>query len=53
MALLQAALPLPALTPERAFRLLDYYLERNRVARRSHAKTWKRTHRTVKYQAPL
>jgi len=53
VALLQAVLPLPVLTPERALRLLDYYLERNRVARRSHEKTWRRKHKKVKYEAPL
>jgi SRSO17 transposase len=53
VALLQAVLPLPILTPERALQLLDYYLQRNRVAQKSHAKTWKRKHKKVKYQAPL
>jgi hypothetical protein len=53
VALLQAVLALPVLTPERALQLLDYYLKRNRVAKKSHAKTWKRKHKKVKYQAPL
>jgi hypothetical protein len=38
VVLLQAVLPLPALTPERAIQFLDYYLQRNRVARKSHEK---------------
>jgi hypothetical protein len=50
---LQAVLPLPAPTPERALRALEYYLRRNRVARKSHEKAWKRRHKKVKYQAPL
>jgi hypothetical protein len=53
VVLLQAVLPLPALTPERAIQFLDYYLQRNRVARKSHEKTWKRRHKKVKYEAPL
>jgi hypothetical protein len=53
IALLRAVLALPMLTPERALQLLDYYLQRNRVARTSHAKTWQRKHKKVKYQAPL
>ena len=53
MALLQAVLLLPVLTPERALQLLDYYLERNRIARKSPAKTWKRKQKKVTYQSPL
>ena len=53
VALLQAVLPLPVLTPERSLPLLAYYLERNRIAQQAHAKTWKRKHKKVKYQAPL
>ena len=53
VALLQVVLPLPVLTPERALQLLAYYVERNRVATKSHTKTWKRRHKKLKYQAPL
>jgi hypothetical protein len=46
-------LPVPVLTPEKALQLLEYYLQRNRVARKSHEKTWKRKHKRIKYEAPL
>lgn len=46
--LLQAALPLPVLTLERAMELMDYYLERTEAARRAHAKRWRKLHKGVK-----
>ena len=33
----------------RATALVNYYLRRNEVARRSHAKTWRAKHRGVKF----
>jgi SRSO17 transposase len=53
VALLQAVLPLPVLTPDKALEILQYHLRRNRVAQQAHAKTWKRRHRKIKYEAPL
>jgi SRSO17 transposase len=47
--LLEAALEEPELRLERATALVDYYLRRNEVARRSHAKTWGAKHRGVKF----
>jgi SRSO17 transposase len=47
--LLEAALAEPELRLERATALVDYYLRRNEVARRSHAKTWGAKHRGVKF----
>jgi SRSO17 transposase len=47
--LLEAALGEPELRLARATALVDYYLRRNEVARRSHAKTWRAKHRSVKF----
>jgi SRSO17 transposase len=47
--LLEAALGEPELRLARATALVDYYLRRNEVARRSHAKTWQAKHRGVKF----
>ena len=46
--LLKAALPRPALTLEAALAIVKYHLRRNEIARRSHAKAWKRRHKGVK-----
>ena len=46
--LLKAALPRPELTVEKALEIVEYHLRRNEVARRSHAKTWRRRHRGIK-----
>jgi SRSO17 transposase len=53
VVLLQAVLPLPVLTPKRALQILEYHLNRNRVARKAHENTWQRKHGKVKFQAPL
>jgi len=45
--LLKAALPRPALTAA-ALAVVEYHLRRNEIARRSHAKAWKRRHKGVK-----
>ena len=47
--LLEAALEEPELRLARATALVAYYLRRNEVARRSHAKTWRAKHRGVKF----
>jgi hypothetical protein len=47
--LLAAALDEPELRLARATALVDYYVRRNKVARASHAKTWKKKHRKVKF----
>lgn len=46
--LLKAALPRPALTAAAALTVVEYHLRRNEIARRSHAKAWKRRHKGVK-----
>ncbi len=47
--LLEAAWDEPELRLERAATLVDYYVNRNKVARDSHAKTWKKKHGKLKY----
>jgi hypothetical protein len=47
--LLAAALDEPELRLARATALVDYYVRRTKVARESHAKTWKKKHRKVKF----
>ena len=46
--LLKAALPRPELTVEATVAIVEYHLLRNEIARRSHAKTWKRRHKGIK-----
>jgi hypothetical protein len=47
--LLQAALEEPELRLARATALVEYYVRRNEVARKSHAKTWRANHQGVKF----
>jgi hypothetical protein len=47
--LLESALAEPDLTLARATALVDYHVGRNKVARESHAKTWRAKHRGVKF----
>lgn len=47
--LLEAALEEPEMRLARATALVEYYVERNKVARASHEKTWKAKHKGVKY----
>ena len=42
--LLRSALPESHLTPERAILLTDYHINRNKIARASHEKTWRGKH---------
>lgn len=49
MRLLEAALMEPELKLPRATALVDYHVRRNKVARTSHAKTWRAKHRGVKF----
>ena len=49
MRLLQAALEEPELRLPRAMALVDYYVRRNEVARKSHAKTWRAKQPGVKF----
>jgi hypothetical protein len=47
--LLGAALEEPELRLPRATALVDYHIDRNKVAKASHEKTWKKKHRGIKY----
>ena len=47
--LLVAALEEPELKLPRATALVDYHIHRNKVARKSQAKTWRAKHRGVKF----
>jgi hypothetical protein len=47
--LLEAALEEPELKLARAVFLVDYHAGRNKVAKASHDKTWKKKHKRVKY----
>ena len=51
--LLSAVLPRPVLTPARALEIMEYHIERNRIAKESHTKTWWRRHPKVKPKTPL
>ena len=42
--LLQSALEVPRLSIEAAIRLVDYHINRNRIARNSHMKSWMKKH---------
>jgi hypothetical protein len=45
--LLQRAMEVPGLSVEVAVLLVDYYINRNETARRSHTKTWLARHEGV------
>jgi SRSO17 transposase len=47
--LLEAALGEPELRLPRAVALVEYHIDRNRVAKASHEKTWKERHKGVEY----
>jgi hypothetical protein len=51
--LLCAVLPQPRLTVADALEIMEYHIERNRIAQDSHAKTWRLRHPKVKPKAPL
>lgn len=48
LELMKATMSRPTLTEEEALRLTGYHLHRNRVARESHHKSWKRRHKRVR-----
>jgi SRSO17 transposase len=53
LRLLLAALPRPNLTEANAIAVLEYHLQRNRVARKSHEKAWHRRHKKLTYKVLL
>jgi hypothetical protein len=46
--LLQRAMEVPGLSLALALLLVEYHIHRNRIARRSHTKTWMARHKRVK-----
>ena len=48
MRLLQRAIEVPGLSLEVAALLVDYHINRNAIAQRSHTKTWKARHEGIK-----
>src|SRR3974390_2800872 len=53
LRILIAALPRPVLTPADAIAIVNYHLRRNRIAQRSHTKTWHHRHRNIEYKVLL
>jgi hypothetical protein len=51
--LLEAAWEEPGLRLERAIDLVDYHVGRNKVAKASHEKTWRKKHKKVKFRSCL
>ena len=51
--LLCAVLPQPKLTVDDALGFMEYHIDRNRIAQRSHTKTWWRRHPKAKPKALL
>lgn len=51
--LLEAALPRKQLDLEDAIEIINYHLRRNRIARRSHEKTWRERHANTKFEVLL
>lgn len=49
MKLLEAALEEPELRLGRATALVEYYVARNKAARASHERAWKKKHKGVKF----
>jgi hypothetical protein len=53
LRLLTTALPRQDLTDADAIAILEYHLQRNRVARKSHVKAWRKRHKKIKYKVLL
>jgi SRSO17 transposase len=53
LRLLKSALPRPELTETKALELLHYHLRRNRRAKHSHYKTWRKKHKHIKFKVLL
>lgn len=48
LRIVQASLERPTLDHAEALHIIDYHLERNRTARKSHLKTWRKKHKNIK-----
>ena len=53
LRLLCSVLQRPKLTEDEAIAVVDYHLERNRVARRSYRRSWKKRHKKLKFKVLL
>jgi hypothetical protein len=53
LELMKATMSRPTLTEADALRLTEYHLHRNKVARASHHKSWKRKHKRIKLKTLL
>ncbi len=53
LRLLRSAFARPQLDTESAIELVEYHLERNRVAHESHRKSWLRKHKRIKPEVLL
>lgn len=53
LRLLKSVLPRPKLTEEDAIALVEYHLERNRVAKGSHRKSWLERYKKVDFKVLL
>ena len=53
LELMKATMSRPTLTEHDAIRLMEYHLQRNRLAHESHHKAWKRRHKGIKPQPLL
>lgn len=53
LRVLRSALPRPKLSEQDALEIIEYHLRRNRVARKSHSKTWLKRHKKVEFKQLL
>jgi hypothetical protein len=53
LRLMMTALPRPTLTEADAIAILEYHLQRNHVARKSHVKAWHKRHQKITYKVLL
>jgi len=53
LRVLRSALSRPTLTEQDAIEIIEYHLQRNRTARKSHRKTWLRNHKNVRFKLLL
>jgi len=53
LRLLTSALERPELTEADAIAVVEYHLQRNQTALKSHTKSWRRRHKKVRYKVLL
>ena len=53
LRLVTSALSRPQLTEADAIAIVEYHLQRNRTALKSHVKSWHKRHKKVKYKVLL